>query len=130
MKVELEEMTSGLTYINLQIADAQRELEQAQAFMDEACAQARVNFEDLDEETYQSLLSENVLLTTGRRLSASVVAHSLGLPPSVVETLTELPEDDRNQMLSQVPYQITLIDKAARGVLNPMVDLKELSHAH
>jgi hypothetical protein len=130
LKIELEEMTAGLSYINLQISDAERELNEAQKYMDEACRLAGVNFEKLDEETYQDLLAENVLITTGRRLSSQVVAQTLGLPQSVVETLAEMPEGDRKQMLSQVPYQLSLINRAVEGVFNPMVNLKELSHAH
>jgi hypothetical protein len=130
LKIELEEMTAGLSYISLQILDAERELNEAQKYMDEACELAGVNFEKLDEETYQDLLAENVLITTGRRLSSQVVAHTLGLPQSVVETLAEMPEGDRKQMLSQVPYQLSLINRAVEGVFNPMVNLKELSHAH
>lgn len=130
MKIELEEMTAGLKYINVQVADAHREMTTADLYMKEACAQAGIDFETLDEETYQTLLSENVMLTTGRRLSAQTLAPITGLPASVIETLAEMPEGDRQQMLSQIPYITALVEKACVGILNPVSNLKELSHAY
>lgn len=122
LEVELEEMVDSVKYLGVQQADALREFNKCKELMKAACAEARIDFEELDEETYQLLMAENVRLITGRRLSAQLLEVVSGIPASFVETLSELPAEDQQTMLSQYAHLCNVLQRSQKAIANPIVD--------
>jgi len=121
LEIEIEQLESGIEFIAIQRADAERELKHCRHLMDKACEEAGINFEMLDEETYQQLMSENVKLNTGKKLTAQLLESIVGLPSSFIETITELPQEDRVEMLSQFTHMRKALESSAKGIGNPIL---------
>lgn len=123
-RVEIEELNEGLEWIDMQRQDAQREANVCKSLMEEACNEAGINFEDVDEETYQQLMAENVKLLTGRRLSAQLLESVTGVRASIVELLAEVGESERQDMFSQYLYLLGMFEDSTNGILNPVMSQK------
>jgi hypothetical protein len=122
VEIEIEELESGIEFIAIQRADAERELNHCRQLMTRACEEAGINFELIDEETYQQLMGENVRLNTGRKLTAQLLESIIGMPSSFIETITELPAADRHTMLSQFTYMRKALEESAKGIGNPILE--------
>jgi hypothetical protein len=100
-EIQIEELMYQTQQFHLQIKDAEREALLCQELMASICKEADVDFGSISTQEFQHYMLEETRQFQARKIAASLLSSTTGLPNLVTEALLELPEKDRLDMLNR-----------------------------
>lgn len=95
LAIEMEEISDSVHGINQEIADAFREMKFCEQLIQEVIEKSGINFYELSEVEFQGYMTEETQAYQSRKIAAALLVN----PQQAIESLLELPPEDRKRVL-------------------------------